>query len=82
MALGPYSAEAAPGINSAFSRSSSVIPTILPTEKFSPGAWLSIPSIICTIRVLPFALKPRVLTDLKVKLCVLISTPFKLANAS
>ena len=45
MALGPYKAEAAPGNKSTDCKSNSEIPTILPTEKFKPGAWLSIPSI-------------------------------------
>ena len=41
----PYNAEEAPGNNSILSTSNSVKPTILATEKFKPGAWLSIPSI-------------------------------------
>ena len=41
----PYKAEDAPGNNSILSTSNSVKPITLPTEKFKPGAWLSIPSI-------------------------------------
>jgi hypothetical protein len=81
-ALGPYRAEAAPGSSSTLSRSSSEMPTMLPTEKLRPGAWLSMPSICCTMRRLPLALKPRVLTDRNVRLWVLMSTPFRLARPS
>ena len=44
-AFGPYKADDAPGSNSTPSKSNSEIPTILPTAKFKPGAWLSMPSI-------------------------------------
>ncbi len=37
----------APAITSTFSTSNSEDPAKLPTEKFSPGAWLSIASITC-----------------------------------
>ena len=79
---GPYSAEDAPGNNSILSTSNSLKPITLPTEKLRPGAWLSIPSTNWFKRVLPLLLNPRVPTDLKVKLAVTTSTPFKLVRMS
>ena len=82
IAFGPYKAEAAPGNKSTDCKSNSEIPTILPTEKFKPGAWLSIPSINCTTRTLPLLLKPRIPIDENETDCVLISTPLILRIAS
>ena len=44
IALGPYSADAAPGISSTLSTSNSEAPNILPIGKFRPGACPSTPS--------------------------------------
>ncbi len=79
---GPYNAEEAPPKSSMLSTSNSVKPTKLPTAKFKPGAWLSIPSIIWLKRKLPLDAKPRVVTVLKFKLDTLTSTPFWLVNIS
>ena len=78
----PYKADEAPGNNSTLSTSNSDKPMMLPTEKFKPGACVSIPSVIWFTRTLPFELKPRVLIERKVKDCELLSTPLRLAKAS
>ena len=78
----PYNTEDAPGNNSILSTSNSVKPTMLPTAKFKPGAWLSIPSTNWLARTLPLTLKPLVPIDLNVKLAVIMSTPFKFARIS
>ena len=78
----PYNADDAPESNSMLSTSRSVKPIMLPTEKFKPGAWLSIPSTSWLKRRLPLPLNPRVLGVLNVKLEVTISTPFRFAMTS
>ena len=79
-AFAPYNAEDAPGSNSTLKTSVSTIPTKLPIGKFKAGVELSIPSTNCIKRVLAKDAKPLVLTDLKVKLLVLTSTPFKFSS--
>ena len=79
---GPYNADEAPGKSSMPSTSNEVAPTKLPTEKFKPGAWLSIPSINWLTRALPLPLKPLVEGVVNVKLEVITSTPFKFFRAS
>ena len=81
-AFAPYKAEAAPGSNSTLCTSVSVIPNKLPSGKLSAGAELSIPSTNCIKRVLANVAKPLVLMDLKVKLLVFISTPFRFSKPS
>ena len=48
MALAPYKAEEAPGINSTLLTSNSLSPNKFPIGKFNPGAELSIMSTSCT----------------------------------
>ena len=81
-AFAPYSAEDAPGNNSTVFTSNSDIPKRLPIAKFKAGDELSIPSTNCIKRVFAKVAKPRVFTDLNVKLFVLISTPFKFSKPS
>ena len=82
MALAPYNAELVPGINSTFKTSVSVIPKRFPNGKFKAGAALSIPSTNCTNLVLANVPNPLELIALKVKLFVLMSTPFKFSSPS
>ena len=81
-AFAPYSAEDAPGNISTDSTSNSESPNKLPTAKFNPGAELSIPSTNCMNLSFAKVAKPRVFTDLKVKLFVFTSTPFKFSKPS
>ena len=81
-AFAPYNADDAPGNNSTVLTSNSDIPNKLPIAKFKAGEELSIPSTNCIKRVFANVAKPRVFTDLKVKLFALISTPFKFSNPS
>ena len=81
-AFAPYSAEEAPGNNSTVSTSNSDIPSKFPNAKFNAGEALSIPSTNCMKRVFAKVAKPRVFTDLKVKLLVFTSTPFKFSKPS
>ena len=78
----PYKAEDAPGNNSILSTSNAFKPTMAPTEKFSPGAWLSIPSTSWLNLTLPLPPNPRVVGVLKVKEEVVTSTPFKVETIS
>jgi hypothetical protein len=71
-----------PGNNSKLSTSSSVIPITPPTEKFNPGAWLSIPSTIWLNLRLPLPLNPRVLGVLNVNEEEVKSTPFTFPRMS
>jgi hypothetical protein len=79
---GPYNADEAPESNSILSISSSLGPMMAPTEKFRPGAWLSIPSTSWLNLGLPLALNPLVVGVLKVREEVVTSTPFRLAMIS
>ena len=81
-AFAPYNAEEAPGNNSTVFTSNSDIPNKFPKAKFNAGEELSIPSTNCIKRVFAKVAKPRVLTDLNVKLLVFTSTPFKFSNPS
>ena len=62
--------------------SNSEAPKKLPSEKFSPGAWLSTPSIIWRDLTGEVLLNPLVLITLKPRLADEISTPFKDPSAS
>ena len=75
-AFGPKNADEAPTTRSTFWISNSETPKKLPNEKFSPGAWLSTPSINCNERTGDVELKPRVLIITKPNEAVVKSTPF------
>ena len=81
-AFAPYNAEDAPGKISTVATSNSDIPKRFPIAKFNAGDELSIPSTNCINLVFANVAKPRVFTDLNVKLFVLISTPFKFSKPS
>ena len=67
---------------STFMTSRSGAPRKLPSEKFSPGLWLSTPSISCRERTGDVLLKPRVLMILNPRDALVRSTPFKLPKPS
>ena len=64
------------------SMSRSEMPATLPNPKPRPGDRLSMPSVSCTKRLLLFAPKPLTFTDLKLRLWVSRSTPFRFCRAS
>jgi hypothetical protein len=62
--------------------SSSGAPRKLPSEKFSPGLWLSTPSMSCSERTGEVELNPRVLMILNPRLADVTSTPFSAPRPS
>ncbi len=82
MAFIPYKADATPGIISTLSISRSLGPRAFAMGAPMWGAWLSMPSTICTKRTLVVLAKPRVLITLKPILGVSIWTPLAVSRAS